>query len=161
MQNFGQRLRALIARRSLSPEQFWTEFGISRATYFNWIKREKPPPSRRHQEELQRFFGISPGYLLHGEPEALDQSKIGALIQDEVQAPYGATETLAEEARRHLDELLVSAGSDPRKLGWIIEQLRQHLAIPAGWQNPRLARIEPKTATGQRLPNPSHQSRSA
>jgi transcriptional regulator with XRE-family HTH domain len=52
-------------------------------------------------------------------------------------APYGSPEMLANEARRILDTTLHAAGDDTAKLGWVREQMRSHLSMPAHWKMPR------------------------
>jgi transcriptional regulator with XRE-family HTH domain len=71
--NFGPRLLSMIEAKHLSLEEFWSAFGISRATAFNWIKRQKPPPSKAHRERLVEFFGQPREYVLFGK---VDESKI-------------------------------------------------------------------------------------
>ena len=70
--NFGPRLRALIEQSDVSFEDFWRTLGISRATLFNWLKRDDPPPSTIHREKLVSFFDQPADYILFG---AVQKSK--------------------------------------------------------------------------------------
>lgn len=52
----------------------------------------------------------------------------------EHQASYGTPEMIRREIEQHQKELVQAAGDDSRRLGWIHEQQRAHLAIPAHWK---------------------------
>ena len=45
----------------------------------------------------------------------------------------GSPGILARQARTILENTLDAAGTDLAKLGWVREQLRSHLAVPAHW----------------------------
>jgi len=64
----------MIEAKHLTLEEFWKEFGISRATAFNWVKRDKPPPSNLHRERLVKFFDQPRSFVLFG---VVDESKTG------------------------------------------------------------------------------------
>jgi len=68
----------MIDRRGLTLEEFWPKLGISRATLFNWLRRDKPPPSKEHQDKLVEFFAMDRDYILFGRPSGLDPSKTKA-----------------------------------------------------------------------------------
>jgi transcriptional regulator with XRE-family HTH domain len=73
---FGLRLRALIDRHGLSHGDFQQLMGISRATLFNWFKRDRMPPSRGHQAKLAQIFpDETREYILDG--VVTPESKIG------------------------------------------------------------------------------------
>jgi transcriptional regulator with XRE-family HTH domain len=155
-ENFGFRLRGLIDSKGKSVEAFADEFGIARSTAHNWLNLETPP-LRKHWPALSKYFGVSESYLVHGRPESSAEPVVA-----EDQAPYGTPATLEAEVRRHLDAVITAARNNPARLGWIAEQLKAFVAIPAHWQSGvRLGRITPQSETAQPLPNPSHQSRSA
>jgi transcriptional regulator with XRE-family HTH domain len=118
--NFGLRLRALIHGKGLDLEQAWAALGISRATLFNWLKRQNPPPQEKHQDLLASFFGNEPReYVLFG----VYPSKTNAY----------ADRVLSAEARHLFETTMKAAEQDPARLGWIVEQLRLHLRPPHHW----------------------------
>lgn len=49
-------------------------------------------------------------------------------------SPSGSVAVIRRAAREHFEALLASAGNDVTRMGWIHEQLAQHLQIPAGWR---------------------------
>lgn len=51
----------------------------------------------------------------------------------EARAAYGDIPDIVAEIERHHVAVLAAAGRDPVRLGWIREQQRAHLAIPAHW----------------------------
>lgn len=109
--------------------------GISRATYFNWLLRDKAPPSKAHRAKLVEFFGASPSYVLDGIAEKLDSNLDRSLV-GEARSDHDGLADLATEVERHHAELLAAANNDPARLGWIREQQQAHLAIPAHWRDP-------------------------
>lgn len=116
MNKFGLRLKALIEQKGLSVEQFWPAFGISRATMYNWLKREEPPPSKQHQDNLVKFFGMSRSYVLFGRPEKLDLSKTTA-GSDGPAAPQREVTALLGQ----LEDYFCNLSTRPmaRRVGWV------------------------------------------
>jgi transcriptional regulator with XRE-family HTH domain len=47
---------------------------------------------------------------------------------------YGDAGAAQGKIREQLEELLFAAGGDQARLGWILEQMRAHLAPPDHWQ---------------------------
>jgi transcriptional regulator with XRE-family HTH domain len=130
--HFGLRLRALLEKRDNPYEDFIQAMGISRATMFNWFKREKQPPSLAHRQRLVQFFANQPPeYVLTGRVK--NESNIGQVAEE--QAQYGLFESLDEELRFRFNELILAAKNDPSRLGWIREQMSAHLQAPAHWRN--------------------------
>ena len=113
-------------------------------------------------ENTQSTKGVD--HALSDRPQT-EYRKFGKANEVEVpdQASYGSSKSLAAEARRHLEELLVAAQHDPRRIGWIIEQMREHLALPRNWKQPVLndpVRVILPSQTAP-LANPSQRSQSA
>lgn len=126
--NFGARLRGMIERKGVTIARFSSDLGIGESQAFNWLKAQKPPPSK-HWGRLCNYFGVSESYLLTG----TFPLESGALAHEEP-ASYLAEPVGAEaEIEQHHAALLLAARRDPVRLGWIREQQRAHLAIPAHW----------------------------
>lgn len=77
--------------------------------------------------------GIDPRSILEIEPTSI--------AEDSPQAPYGTAQTLRAEAYELMDEVLEAAGDDLTRIGWVIVQLKTHLAIPAPWVTTPAAKI--------------------
>lgn len=75
------------------------------------------------------------------------------------QAPYDELALLRQDIRRQLEHLIVAAGTDRDRLGWIAEQLRLHLTVPPRWLGRYSQAILPSqtqalsSETGQPLPD--------
>lgn len=68
--------------------------------------------------------------------EAANVDKVNIpLAAHEDPVPFSAAPQLREELRDQFAALLVAAGDDRNRLGWVAEQLRLHLAIPAHWHS--------------------------
>jgi hypothetical protein len=123
----------MIDRRGLSLEEFWPMLGISRATLFNWLKRDAPPPSKEHQEKLVSFFGMSRDYVLFGRPSKLDPSNISPIgVVKEERGQYGEAAVLLRELRQRLEQLIELAGDNTARLGYLVESVRA-LKVPEHW----------------------------
>jgi transcriptional regulator with XRE-family HTH domain len=58
---------------------------------------------------------------------------VGPLLAEGPQASYGSSVTMRREIEQHNHDLLIAAKDDPRRLGWIREQQKAHLAVPPHW----------------------------
>ena len=122
-----------MTSRDISQAKIRAEVNISRATYFNWLKRAKPPPSESHQERLVKLFGMSKDYVLHGRPQNLDESKIQGWIVAEQGAGYEDAIAPAVDTSRG------NYAKAPRALG------KPMVAIPERMQvNPRFTATPPE-----------------
>lgn len=162
---FGARLERLIAQRGLTKVDFAREYGISEAQLHNWLKQEDPPLAK-HWPKLADFFGVSREHIAFGDSEKLEPSD----RVEEPQSPYlpsgagGLSDSalaITEKIQQRLFEVVSAADGDPSRLGWINEQLAQHLRPPAHWP-----KVTPHAgpATGIVVPparTPHHQHRSA
>jgi len=151
--HFGLRLRAMLERRGNPFDEFVATIGISRATLFNWYKREKKPPSRAHQTSLVAYFGNQPpDFVLDGKLDQQSKPRLPTApitVQEEmpplprvvsVDIPAGrsATYDVADEIRQDLEEAIASTGGEMGRLGWLREEFRS-LKNRAPW-----LRVSPK-----------------
>lgn len=124
----------MIARRGLTLEEFWPAIGISRATLFNWLKRDQPPPSIEHQNKLVAYFGMNRDYVLFGRSSNLDPSIEGpSEWLEEEAAPYNDAKQLRAELQRYFQDVLATAGDHPTRLAWLLEQMRSTIRPPVHW----------------------------
>lgn len=91
-------------------------------------------------------------------------------VEEPSPTPQGAPRDTLQEIDNHHQRLLLAADGDPVRLGWIREQQRAHLAIPAHWQSKgsgitrvydRAQKTALSTHTGLPVPGPSQRTRSA
>lgn len=157
--NFGARLRGMIERKGITIGRFSADLGIGESQAFNWLKSATPPPAK-HWSRLCDYFGVTQPYLIAGVTVG---DSVGALPEKAEEEPgsYNGP-ALEQAARRHFEDVIAAAKSEPARLGWIVEQLQAHVAIPPHWRGGvRLGRITPQSETAQPLPIPSRRSRSA
>ncbi len=50
-----------------------------------------------------------------------------------VAGEVAAAEMITTDINRHVEQLLWAAKGDPKRLGWIHEQMMQKLAVPENW----------------------------
>lgn len=128
--------------------EFSREYGISEAQLHNWLKQEAPPLAK-HWQKLADFFGVSRETIAFGDSEKLEPT--GCV--EEPQAPYlpsgagGLSDpalAITEEIQAKVCAVVTAANGDPSRLGWINEQLAQHLRPPAHWPKvtPRAESVE-------------------
>lgn len=77
-------------------------------------------------DELLRRKKIEPSSIY----EQTD-SAIGAL--HEPPSIYAAGDTTGK-IRQHIEQLITLAAGDPHRLGWLLEQMKSHLAPPEHWE---------------------------
>lgn len=120
--------------------EFSREYGISEAQLHNWLKQEAPPLAK-HWPKLAEFFGVSREVIAFGDPENLEP----AGVVEESQAPYLASGSgglsdsaleITEQIQTKVRAVVRAADGDASRLGWINEQLAQHLRPPAHWPKP-------------------------
>ena len=160
----GQRLLAAKSELGLNGDQLADLLGIS-PEWVSKITRGRVVGSDDiglRLDALYRSRGIELG---SGSKIESDSTRA-----EEDQAPYGTTATLEADARKHLEGVIAAAKGEPARLGWIVEQLQAHLAVPAHWRGGRgpLIRVTTpsqtqalSTDTGLPIPAPSRRARSA
>lgn len=134
---FGARLERLIAQRGLTKVDFAREYGISEAQLHNWLKQEAPPLAK-HWPKLAEFFGVSREMIAFGDPENLEPSGVveerpGSYLPSGAGGLSDSALAITEKIQARIFEVVSAAAGDPVKLGWIHEQLAQHLRPPAHW----------------------------
>lgn len=120
----------MLEARGIGLQDAWEQLEISRATLFNWLKREDPPPSKTHRERLIKVLQEDRDYVLWGRVTGIQESKTPLFPQRD---PSRAA-TLAAELRTELETRIAAAGDHPQRLGWLLEQLRLHLSVPVHWR---------------------------
>lgn len=168
--NFGPRLHALVERKGVTIAQFAHDVKIGESQAFNWFKLSKPPLAK-HWPKLCNYFGVSESYLITGIPDDGNAPKKypdaegrarGAVNED--QAPYGTSDDIAREVRRHFENLIAAAQGDPERLHWIAVQMKEHLATPKSWRLPVQGIVDRVVLPSQKArphPSPSQAARSA
>lgn len=129
---FGVRLRALIERKGVTQLQFAEEFGLSESQLYNWLKRTEPPLAK-HWPKLAEYFGVSTNYLTTGTPEKIEPPRTGHPESFDSKSQNSGESDIGERARRYFEMVMAVAGTDASKLGWVYEQLKEHLSIPRSW----------------------------
>lgn len=137
--NFGERLRGLIEQKRQSNRDFADAYGITESQLYNWLNREAPP-LHKHWQKLADYFGCSVDYVAFGSP--IIEERTGDMMVEERPGSYlpsgagGLSDSaleITEKIQARIFEVVSAAGGDPVKLGWIHEQLAQHLRPPAHW----------------------------
>ncbi len=136
-------------------------------------------PRADQWEAIAARLGLSVSLVFLGSPKSKEDYDFLAKYADELpphksepeigetkQAPYGTADTLRAEARRYFDDLLSAANDDPVRLGWLLQQMREHLRRPSDWKVETLeerkrrlglvSRSNPPGAEGQSLPTIPH-----
>jgi transcriptional regulator with XRE-family HTH domain len=156
LEKFAIRLRAAMSREKerVTLQQIADACGVAVSTVGAWTQG-KNWPQVEVQPKLAHYLKTSIQFLIHGipgeaeityPPSMADRSP--GVLESEAQSPYGSTEDIEHELQRALSALLKAAGGDRNKLGWISEQMREHLAIPKSW------RRRPSTAIVDRVDRP-------
>jgi hypothetical protein len=68
------------------------------------------------------------------EPTSIETHEVSSGVIVEEAEPGDASGELLTKARRHFEELLLAAKGEHQRLGWIVEQMTEHLAIPKHWR---------------------------
>lgn len=129
------RLRSIAEREGKSQAEIARALGISFAKVGNWFQGKNFP--KRDAEPLARLLGVPVEFLLYGAIPAENTEMTGGTSgyrQPENTDPSGSAEQIRAEIRHHVDELLVAAGDDLKRLGWIAEQLQSHVTRPVRWK---------------------------
>lgn len=128
-----------MKRRGYTLAQVADAVGKSTSTVGAWAQG-KNFPEVEVQMELASFLKESVAWLIHG--EVTPSPEIPSKVEEAPQDPYGqkpvkitvasnsitGDRDLASEARYLLERALLAAKNDPALLGWIVGQLRIHLA---------------------------------
>ena len=160
--NFGARLRELIANKGENIVDFARNYGLSEAQLHNWLKREAPPLPK-HWDKLAQYFRRSRDYIAFGaldKVESMPPPPASPLHAVGVEEAQGAeAEVVAAEIRTDLERAIAAAGGNVARLHWLHEQVLQHVSPPARW-----ARGEPEPArkplTGIYVPPAKEQTQS-
>jgi DNA-binding XRE family transcriptional regulator len=137
--SFGSRLKEFRLKSGhYNASKFAQLAGISRATLYLWENQETPPHSK-NWKSLCELLGVSENELIFGGERGFysaDVSKeIGTMIK-ETGGVHGVPRGAEFEARRLFDELIAAAKADPSRIGWIVEQMKLYLRVPAHWLTP-------------------------
>jgi transcriptional regulator with XRE-family HTH domain len=97
--------------------------------YISQIEAELKKPSERLRAQMDRLLIESANGDTHS-VSTPEEPQVG----DEGQAAYGSAEMIEREVRAAFEELLFAAKKDPKRFGWIAEQMKEHLAIPKNWR---------------------------
>jgi len=92
------------------------------------VSREWLSKLENGKEPISDFVAMKLDAFTRGD---VNSHHIGAVA--EAPAAYGDHPGIVSEIEQHNAALLSRAGRDPVRLGWIREQQRAHLAIPAHW----------------------------
>lgn len=129
----AQRLLDLN-NRQMSSELRVSEFWLSKV-----LNGHRPPSAdlMLRLDDLVRRKGVvlTTNYDAHAVMEVADQSTHYGRDNPPSKADQRqAAGDLSNKIRAHVDSLLRAAGADVQRLGWIAEQLRQHVSEPTSWR---------------------------
>ncbi len=148
LQNFSLRLRGLAEARNLSQADIGRALGIKWPAVGNWFQGRNLP-KRQHRARLAELLGVSVDWLICGEEKATEVNEEGSvdygLSKKVLEAALARTlvvtqghipniASLEKSIRDAVEHAIAAAAGDPRRLGWISEQLAQHLSVPAHWK---------------------------
>lgn len=83
--NFGHRLRRLLATKGETHGEFAARYGITESQLYNWFKRQEPPLPK-HWDRLAKHFGVTREEIAFG-AKVISDTPLSAV--HEKQAPYG------------------------------------------------------------------------
>lgn len=117
------------------------------------ITREWVGKLERAQEEFSEYVLMKIEQIRRLPPEAKGEA---TAQNEESAADYGsAADNMRRDVNLHLQALLVAAGDDLARLGWIKEQMRRHVSPPEHWDEnlkPRLAALVTSALKGTKSP---------
>lgn len=115
-----------IARRLSTPEN-----RISPQRVGGWFQG-RHFPGGEIEHALAALLGVSRDWLIEGKdtPDSTDTT----VAENGTQVTYGTPQAMEAEARGHIEKLILAAKGQPARLGWIVEQLKEHAEIPKNWR---------------------------
>lgn len=158
---FSQRTDALAFALGVSLRELGGKVGVSTAMIFAYRSGRTPVSGKAWKKILTAE---------HAAGIRSENDVMGAMIREDQEGHYDGPRDTVEEIEHHHQSLLLAADGDPVRLGWIREQQRAHLAIPAHWQSKgsgitrvydRAQKTALSTHTGLPVPGPSQRTRSA
>lgn len=132
IKNFGPRLRWAVEKRG-TIEQAYQDLGVSRATIYNWLSRDEPPPGRENLDSLRRYLGEEASWVLGDAPEpggvAEDSAPyfVGSHRIRAPDLPERRREPSEQECLDYFLRALAAARRIPHGRSYILTQLRLHL----------------------------------
>lgn len=129
-----ERVKALRKAAGMSQAEFAKKLFLSRGL-LNGIEtgREKTPsPWIVQQIDLLEQVGVQ---LLNklGDGQSVHSMRPSIRLVHEAQGPIDEFDELREAIRAGLERTIEAAGNSRDRLGWILEQTREHLAAPKSW----------------------------
>lgn len=147
--DFGDRIAFIREKRGLTLGEL---SGGSASTAKSWEDGSRPNPDK--WEAVAKRLGLSVSFVFLGKPTSREDFDFVAKFADELPehsgrqavepaphypsqgAPRDATDALLSEARRRFDYIIAATREDPRRLGWVVEQMGIHLRKPDTWEEP-------------------------
>lgn len=114
----------LRRRLDIDQKQMGDLLGVSR----EWVSRLE-----RDRGEFSEIIRLKIEELEKGKSSHKRDGDSHAGTASEDHARHGTSETITREIKRHIDLLIEASKNDVKRLGWIHEQLREHVAIPKNW----------------------------
>lgn len=137
LKSFAVRLRAAMSRKKGATLQcIAAHLGVAVSTVGAWSQAKNWPKVELH-ERLAEFLGVSVDFLIYG--KSVNSASTGTA--HEATAAYSDADQLRTELRQTFAAAVESAGDNTRRLAWMLEQTRQHLATPAHWLEAKSARV--------------------
>lgn len=132
-----------MSRRGVTLQDVARACGVAVSTVGAW-SQAKNWPQVEVQPKLAKYLHSSIAFLIHGiteepelpaekteVPQAADTPPL--VVNEGPQAPYGSAEAIERDLRKHFEEVLQDARGDPVRLGWMMQQLIEHLSPPKSW----------------------------
>lgn len=142
---FAARLKAAMSRRGAVLRNLSEVTGKGISTAGSWTQA-KNWPEVESLEQIAAYLETSVDFLISGRPvistaevkrEEISPSEIDSSPRSyEYPSPSGTAGSIRERLQKEFKELLEASGDDVERLGWISEQMRQHLAEPTHWGMP-------------------------
>lgn len=113
-----------LTNRDMAKELRVSEFWLSKV-----LNGHRPPSDdlMLRLEDLQRRRKLVLGATADGIQDKLDEPGPDGPL------PVDPVDELKERIYQHYSRLIRAAGDDVQRLGWIAEQLRQHVSEPTSW----------------------------
>jgi transcriptional regulator with XRE-family HTH domain len=134
---FSERLKRLTGRQGLKQKAIATALGEGSSTVGQWFRGKNfPGPSVEYR--LADLLGVPRDWLIEGKVEKGENEVMTMTLRDEeskYQARLISIAHLESLTRRCFETIMDAAGEDPKRLGWVHEQLIAHLTPPKHWQD--------------------------
>ena len=157
---FSQRADRLAEKLRVSKRDLPKYLKLAPSTFWDACSEKSLRAISPKSLNKLRSVEIGAGLIL---PDQQPASKLETVVAEDEQDHQRSDTPLETEIRSIMAELIAAANGDPTRLGWILEQMREHLTAPKHWKRHPRDEVVRVTLPSQKVqyPNPSRHSQSA